>query len=86
MKLKNISNSFNEIIINKTLNTQHLHPIKSTNNEFSSLLTDKIEEQEVEMNTDEIDEKEESSLYKISQQVELQNTSYLNKIFLFSVA
>ena len=41
---------------------------------------------EQELDIKEIEEIEESSPYKISQQVELQNTGYLNKIFLFSVA
>jgi len=80
--LKNITNNFNEIIINKTLSSSHIHPTKSVNNEFSSFLENSEEEIEME----EIEEQEDSSPYTIAQQVELQNTSYLNKIFLLSVA
>jgi len=54
------------------------------NNGFSSFLEDDTNKQEAEIQ--EFEEKEESSLYVMNEQVELQNTSYLNKIFLFSVA
>lgn len=84
MQLKNITNNFNEIIVKKTLSAQHIHNTKSVNNEFSSFLEDDTNKQEAEIQ--EFEEKEESSMYVMSEQVELQNTSYLNKIFLFSVA
>ena len=88
--MKNITNNFNEIIINKTLSSSHLLPVKSVNNEFSSFLEDNSkenkEQEEETLELTQSQEQEESSPYTISQQVELQNTSYLNKIFLFSVA
>ena len=83
--MKNITNNFNEIIINKTLSSQYIHATKSVNNEFSSFLEDNVKEQE-EVEEIEEQEEEQTSPYTISHQVELQNTSYLNKIFLFSVA
>ncbi len=74
--MKNIANSFNEIIIGKTLSTQGTSTNKNLNSEFSSLLNNNSNKQE--------DEKSSASL--VNQQLELQNLSYLNKVFLSSVA
>jgi hypothetical protein len=74
--LKNINNNFNEIIIGKTLSTQGTSTKKVIDGEFSSLLDNNSNKRE--------DEKSSANL--VSQQLELQNLSYLNKMFLSSVA
>ena len=79
--MKNITNSFNEIIIGKTLANQPTYTKNISNNQFSSLLNNKSNEQETEQK----ETQEEPSENITSQQVELQNVSYLNKIFLYSV-
>jgi len=81
--LKNITNSFNEIIISKTLSSQQAYTNEISNNKFSSLLNDNSNKQEEELKQEQ--EKKQSSDNTISPQVELQNISYLNKLFLFSV-
>jgi len=75
--LKNISNNFNEIIITKTLASQQNYIKKPTNTEFSSLINNEVKEID-----DSTEVQEDSSKYKIIQQLELENLSYLNKIFL----
>jgi len=80
--LKNITNSFNEIIIGKTLSSQPTYTKSASNDQFSSLLNNKSKEQEPEQK----ETQEEPSEKITNQQLELQNTSYLNKIFLSSVA
>ena len=80
--MKNITNSFNEIIVGKTLSNHQTYTKKLTNTQFSSLLNNNANEQEPEEN----EKKEESSEQKTTQQLELQNVSYLNKVFLSSVA
>ena len=75
--MKNIPNSFNEIIINKTLASQHHNVETTTNTQFDSLLNNEVKEIE------EITEiQKESSSTKTIPQIELENLSYLNKIFL----
>ena len=80
--MKNITNNFNEIIIGKTLTSHHTYTKKVGNDQFSSLLNNNSNEKEPEQKK----EQEESSDTIIPQQLELQNSSYLNKLFLFSVA
>jgi len=80
--LKNITNNFNEIIIGKTLSSQQNSTQKVTNEQFSSLLNNGSTEQQ---ETEQKEHKEESENIT-NQQLELQNTSYLNKILLSSVA
>lgn len=75
--MKNISNNFNEIIITKTLASQQNYIKKPTNTEFSSLINNEVKEID-----DSTEVQEDSSKYKIIQQLELENLSYLNKIFL----
>ena len=74
--MKNITNNFNEIIIGKTLSTQGISNKKIVNDEFSSLLNNNSNKKE--------DEKTSDNLF--NHQLELQNLSYLNKMFLSSVA
>jgi len=74
--LNNITSNFNEIIIGKTLSPQGISTKKIINDEFSSLLNNNSNKQE--------DEKTSANL--VNQQLELQNLSYLNKMFLSSVA
>lgn len=76
--MQNITNSFNEIIIGKTLTNHQTYTKQVSNNEFSSLINNDSDKQE--------DTQKESSVNVVSQQVELQNLSYLNKALLFSVA
>lgn len=80
--MKNITNNFNEIIIGKTLSSQQNSTQKVTNEQFSSLLNNGSTEQQ---ETEQKEHKEESENIT-NQQLELQNTSYLNKILLSSVA
>ena len=80
--MKNITNNFNEIIIGKTLSNQQTYTKNVTNEQFSSLLNNKSNEQEPEQK----ETQEEPSEKITNQQVELQNVSYLNKVFLSSVA
>lgn len=80
--MKNITNSFNEIIIGKTLANQPTYTKNISNNQFSSLLNNKPNEQEPEQK----ETQEETSENITNQQLELQNASYLNKVFLSSVA
>lgn len=80
--MKNISNSFNEIIIGKTLSNQQSYTKNVLNNQFSSFLNNKQNEQEEEQK----ETQEEPSENITNQQVELQNANYLNKVFLSSVA
>lgn len=75
--MKNIPNSFNEIIINKTLASQQQYVKIVTNTQFNSLLNNEVKETK---ETTEIHE--ESSNTKTIPQIELENLSYLNKIFL----
>lgn|GEM_PF-6698882 len=74
--MNNITSNFNEIIIGKTLSPQGISTKKIINDEFSSLLNNNSNKQE--------DEKTSANL--VNQQLELQNLSYLNKMFLSSVA
>jgi len=80
--LKNITNSFNEIIIGKTLSNQQSYTKNGNNDQFSSLLNNKSNEQDSEQK----ETQEEPSEKITNQQLELQNISYLNKVFLSSVA
>lgn len=80
--MKNITNNFNEIIIGKTLSSQQNSTQTVTNEQFSSLLNNGSTEQQ---ETEQKEHKEESENIT-NQQLELQNTSYLNKILLSSVA
>ena len=80
--MKNITNNFNEIIIGKTLSNQQTYTKNVTNEQFSSLLNNKSNEQEPEQK----ETQEEPSEKITNQQVALQNVSYLNKVFLSSVA
>ena len=74
--MKNINNNFNEIIIGKTLSKQLTTTKEVKNDEFSSLLNNNSAKKE--------DEK--SSVNLTNQQLELQNLSYLNKVYLSFVA
>ncbi len=76
--MENITNSFNEIIISKTLLSQQTYKKEITSTEFSSFLNDDSIKEEKEI--------EKPSNNVISSQLELQNLSYLNKVFLYSVA
>ena len=79
--MKKTTNNFNEIIIGRTLSTQgtsNQEPTskKIVNEEFSSLLNNNSNKQEDEKSSDNL----------VNHQLELQNLSYLNKMFLSSVA
>lgn len=80
--MKNITNSFNEIIIGKTLSNKATYTKDITNNQFSALLNNKSNQEETEQK----ETQEEPSENITNQQLELQNISYLNKILLYSVA
>lgn len=75
--MKNISNNFNEIIITKTLASQQNYIKEPTNTQFASLINNEVQEVD-----DSTEVQEDSSNYKLIQQLELENLSYLNKIFL----
>jgi len=83
--LKNINNNFNETIISKTLVKKPVNVNEITGDSFGSLLHKKEQQKEEEIDT--INQEEViSSNNTISSQVEIENISYLNKAFLFSVA
>lgn len=79
--MKNITNSFNEIIISKTLSPRQ-NTKEVTNGQFSSLLNQNTKEELTQKDN----EQEKPLETKSNPQLELQNISYLNKIFLSSVA
>jgi len=83
--LKNINNNFNETIISKTLVKKPVNVKEITGDSFGSLLHKKEQQKEEEIDT--INQEEViSSNNTIPSQVEIENISYLNKAFLFSVA
>ena len=85
--MKNVNNNFNETIITKTLVKKPASIQETTSDAFGSLLNKNKQHQDKE---EEIDTKNQeeviSSNNTIRSQVEIENISYLNKAFLFSVA